>query len=62
METDDPLPLSAIEGLVPALLKVYSLVHEVSYETREPLSTRPTPQELVEAVRHPYILLFVSNQ
>lgn len=50
MASDEPLPLAAIEGLVPALLKVYSLVHEVSYETREPLPTRPSPQELVEAV------------
>lgn len=50
MASEDPLPLSAIEGLVPALLRVYSLVHEVSYDTREPLETRSTPQELVEAV------------
>jgi hypothetical protein len=51
MASDDPFPTSTVEGLVPALLRVYSLVHDISYTTRKPLETTPTPQEIVEAVR-----------
>jgi hypothetical protein len=51
MASDDPFPTSTVEGLVPALLRVYSLVHGISYMTIKPLETPPTPQEIVEAVR-----------
>lgn len=51
MASDDPFPTSTVEGLIPALLRVYSLVHDLSYTTRKPLETTPTPQEIVEAVR-----------
>jgi len=51
MASDEPFPISTVEGLVPALLRVYSLVHDISYTTGKPLETPPTPQEIVEAVR-----------
>ncbi|KIM28810.1 hypothetical protein M408DRAFT_23467 [Serendipita vermifera MAFF 305830] len=49
MASDDPFPISTVEGLVPAVLRVYSLIHDISYTTRKPLETGPTPQEIVEA-------------
>ncbi|PVG02215.1 hypothetical protein CPB86DRAFT_804892 [Serendipita vermifera] len=49
MASEDPFPLDVVEGLVPALLRVYSLVHGVSYESGKPLDKPPTPQELVDA-------------
>jgi hypothetical protein len=50
MASEDPFPLDVVEGLVPALLRVYSLVHGLSYETGKPLDRIPSPQELVDAV------------
>lgn len=51
MASSEPLPLDAIEGLVPALLKVYALVHEISNAKGVRQESATSPQELVEAVR-----------
>lgn len=51
MSDMEPLPIAAIEGLVPALLRVYALVHEISATPDFQRRENPTlPQELVDAV------------
>ncbi|CAG7846675.1 SubName: Full=Uncharacterized protein {ECO:0000313/EMBL:CCA77788.1} [Serendipita indica DSM 11827] len=49
MATENPFPLSSLEGLIPSLLKVYAMVNDVPYNANEEGHTPTTAQQLVEA-------------
>ncbi|KAG8834428.1 hypothetical protein FRC18_002018 [Serendipita sp. 400] len=49
MASDESFRLAELEGLVPTLLKVYSMVYDVPYPPKGDGNKPSTPQEIVEA-------------